>query len=491
MRAKLLTGLALSIIFIAQSALAARLEIQSVHSDPAGGVSVVINVSEETPLKTEDLRLLEDDMLTVAASKVEPFQNSDWKFLLVLCIDTSGSMAKVPLDETKRALKAILGNNLFRAKDRIALIAFENRPRILHFFDQPAKIHEKVDELAWLKGTKTVLYQALYESLDHFENLKPVPPESRHILIISDGKDEGSTETLKDVREKAIDLDIPIHVVTHVRKDRVKEDLREGYVQQLNALAVQTGGRFQHAEPGRVHDALAQVLQEVMVTPVVYFERKINDTGLKTKTIGVKLHLADGSSVKDTIPMEILSTAIEIPPTAHSSKFGPFWMVFTGLLLLAFIVLVFRSMKKPAQKQVKQAPYIEPQEVDKIESRKVSPRLTHVGGYNFPVPNDQNPVAILIGVDGPVEGQQFPVEKELFYIGADEENDLSIPEDDYISGKHAFLQYEHGKLLIFDRGSQNGTFVNEEPVTDEGISLNLGDRIRLGNSSFDLESELR
>ena len=491
MKAKFLAGVTVLLLCIAQSALAARLEVQSVHSDPVGGVSVFINVTEGTPLENEDLRLLEDDTLTVAASKVETLQDSNWKVILVLCIDTSGSMAKVPLDETKRALKAILGNNLFRMQDRIALIAFENRPRIMHFFDQPAKIQEKVDELAWLKGKRTVLYQALYDSLDHFENLKTAPPESRHILVISDGKDEGSKETLKEVREKAIDLGIPIHVVTHVRKDRVKEDLREGFVQQLNALAVQTGGRFQHAEPGRVHDSLVQVLQEVMATPVVYFERKINDTGLKTKTVGVQLNLPDGSSVKDTIPMEILSTAIEVPPTEHSSRFGILWLLLIGFLLLAIIVFVFRSMKKPAKQQVKQESYSEPPAIDASEPRQVSPRLTQVGGYNFHVPTAQNPTVILIGVSGPVEGQQFPVEKEIFYIGADEENDLPIPEDEYVSGMHAFLQHEHGSLLIFDRGSQNGTFVNEEPVTDAGVALNLGDRIRLGNSSFDVEKEPR
>jgi pSer/pThr/pTyr-binding forkhead associated (FHA) protein len=201
--------------------------------------------------------------------------------------------------------------------------------------------------------------------------------------------------------------------------------------------------------------------------------------------------LPDGSSVKDTIPMEILSTAIEVPPTEHSSRFGILWLLLIGFLLLAIIVLVFRSMKKPAKQQVKQESYIEPPAIDASEPRQVSPRLTQVGGYNFHVPTAQNPTVTLIGVSGPVEGQQFPVEKEIFYIGADEENDLPIPEDEYVSGMHAFLQYEHGTLLIFDRGSQNGTFVNEEPVTDTGVALNLGDRIRLGNSSFDVEKEPR
>src|SRR5262249_25120709 len=94
--------------------------------------------------------------------------------------------------------------------------------------------------------------------------------------------------------------------------------------------------------------------------------------------------------------------------------------------------------------------------------------------------------AILIGVSAPVEGQQFSVKKHGLLIGRNPKNDLAIPQDVQVSGSHAYLRYEKGGLLIIDRNSRNGTFVNENKLTDTGCVLNSGDRIRVGNSTFEV-----
>lgn len=501
MKAKILFGIALAIIWMAQPVSSAALEVLNAHPDPKGGISVVIKTALETPLKAEYFHLLEDDTFTAAASKIASIQSSHWKLLLVLCVDTSGSMAQEPLKAIRSALKAIMASNIFRDIDRIALIAFENEHRIIQFFEQPEKTINHVDDLVWLGKYKTVsktedktvfktaLYQTMYEMLDHFEKLKPVPPELRHILVISDGKDEGSKVSLKEVTEKAINLGIPIHAVAHIRQDLVKEFRLEGFAQNMHALAAQTGGRFEHTESDGVRDAIDRVLQKIMTTPVVYFERSTVDSGTRTKTVGVQLQLPDGSSMRDSIPMEIPKTLKEVSSPEDHSRFGYFWRLFGGILiivLIGLIAILYSRTRKKEQITEKQIPDNEPPEPEFSEPRQVSPRLTQVGGYNFHIPSAQNPTAVLVGVSGPLEGQRFPVEKDMFYMGADAENDLSIPEDDYVSGSHAYLQYEQGNLYLFDLESQNGTFVNEEPVTGKGVSLVLGDRIRMGISSFDL-----
>jgi FHA domain len=94
--------------------------------------------------------------------------------------------------------------------------------------------------------------------------------------------------------------------------------------------------------------------------------------------------------------------------------------------------------------------------------------------------------AILIGVSGPVEGKQFSVKKPGLLIGRNPKNDLAIPEDEQISGSHAYLRYEKGGLLIIDRNSRNGTFVNENKLTDTGCVLTSGDRIRVGDSTLEV-----
>jgi len=94
--------------------------------------------------------------------------------------------------------------------------------------------------------------------------------------------------------------------------------------------------------------------------------------------------------------------------------------------------------------------------------------------------------AILLGVSGPVEGKQFSVKKHGLLIGRNPKNDLAIPQDVQVSGSHAYLRFDKGGLLIIDRNSRNGTFVNENKLTDTGCVLNSGDRIRVGNSTFEV-----
>lgn len=94
--------------------------------------------------------------------------------------------------------------------------------------------------------------------------------------------------------------------------------------------------------------------------------------------------------------------------------------------------------------------------------------------------------AILIGVSGPVEGNRISVKKHGLLIGRNPENELAIPQDEHVSGSHAYLRYEKNNLSIIDRNSRNGTFVNDNKLTDIGCVLASGDRIRVGNSTLEV-----
>lgn len=79
-------------------------------------------------------------------------------------------------------------------------------------------------------------------------------------------------------------------------------------------------------------------------------------------------------------------------------------------------------------------------------------------------------------------------------IGKSDECDVIVPPKDsreeWLHEKPPFSIYDfvsrrHGKFdkssrRLHDLGSSNGTFVNDQRITDEGINLNEGDKIRLG-----------
>ena len=118
-------------------------------------------------------------------------------------------------------------------------------------------------------------------------------------------------------------------------------------------------------------------------------------------------------------------------------------------------------------------------------------RQTAVGSGYFPPPAPGKAAAILVGVSGPLRGQQFPMDKDVFRIGASSENDLCITNDEYVSSVHASLRYDKGSVLVSDQHSRNGTFVNENQLTDAGWILSAGDRIRVGASTLEVSQAPR
>jgi pSer/pThr/pTyr-binding forkhead associated (FHA) protein len=166
------------------------------------------------------------------------------------------------------------------------------------------------------------------------------------------------------------------------------------------------------------------------------------------------------------------------------------WAVFKYIKSKRIAGEKSRTQEIEHEPLIKIANFEEIKEYDKSINQlreRIEPRArTKVGGFYFPVPEPGKPTAILIGLSGPVEGRQFPIEKEIFHIGASHENDLHIAEDDYVSGNHASLLYTGGSLFIYDNESRNKTYVNQNEVTYQGCALELGDRIRIGMSTLEL-----
>ncbi len=71
-------------------------------------------------------------------------------------------------------------------------------------------------------------------------------------------------------------------------------------------------------------------------------------------------------------------------------------------------------------------------------------------------------------------------------IGRKEICDLTL-QDVSVSRIHAALTYERHRHIIRDEDSHNGTFVNSKKIDKDGIFLNDGDVIQLGNSILKYE----
>jgi sigma-B regulation protein RsbU (phosphoserine phosphatase) len=73
--------------------------------------------------------------------------------------------------------------------------------------------------------------------------------------------------------------------------------------------------------------------------------------------------------------------------------------------------------------------------------------------------------------------REVPITRSPFTIGRRDENDLRLPGGE-VSREHAEIVAEGKRLILKDRTSRYGTFVNDEAVTT--CDIRPGDRIRLG-----------
>jgi FHA domain len=83
-------------------------------------------------------------------------------------------------------------------------------------------------------------------------------------------------------------------------------------------------------------------------------------------------------------------------------------------------------------------------------------------------------------------GDSFALDSQPLTVGRARNNDVSLPEDEYASGRHARFEPRRDGIWIEDIGSTNGTFVNGIRLTRER-KLTPGDVVRIGETDLRFE----
>jgi pSer/pThr/pTyr-binding forkhead associated (FHA) protein len=77
---------------------------------------------------------------------------------------------------------------------------------------------------------------------------------------------------------------------------------------------------------------------------------------------------------------------------------------------------------------------------------------------------------------------------KLITIGRDERSDICIKDDPLISRQHALLEKEGEYYYIMDKGSTNGTYLNNNPLPKcERVRISSGDVITVGKTSLTIQ----
>ena len=94
----------------------------------------------------------------------------------------------------------------------------------------------------------------------------------------------------------------------------------------------------------------------------------------------------------------------------------------------------------------------------------------------------------LVVVSSPTfeNGEVFSLDSHPLTIGRAAGNDVSMPDDEYASGRHARVEPRRDGIWVEDIGSTNGTFVNGIRLTRER-KLTPGDVVRVGETDLRFE----
>jgi len=112
-------------------------------------------------------------------------------------------------------------------------------------------------------------------------------------------------------------------------------------------------------------------------------------------------------------------------------------------------------------------------------------RTNNVQSQTLVLGREQDPATLrvrktkLLVVSGPLQGQEFVVNKEVFAIGSDKHNDLSL-QDSTISKRHCEIAVDQNGYQIRDLGSTNGTII--QGVNISSACLSPGAEIQLGKT---------
>jgi len=229
-------------------------------------------------LDKENFQVYEDKQL----QSVQHFSSTDVPISIGIIFDTSGSMSS-KIDRAREAVVEFL--KIANPQDEFFMIAFSDTPR--QIVDFTGSTDEVQNNLVFTnpKGT-TALLDAIYLGVSKMKNSKW---PRKALLIISDGGDNHSRYTEKDVKRLVRESDTTIYALGIYDRYFRTEEERLG-PELLSDISQVTGGRsFTIDNPKDLPDAAGKIAVELRNQYVLGYRPSSNRHDGKWHKIRVKL----------------------------------------------------------------------------------------------------------------------------------------------------------------------------------------------------------
>lgn len=403
------------------------------------------------------------------ASGVRGFVASGEGVAYLILADVSASIRPAQFEEVRKAMANFAAG--LRKVDRMALITFGDEVRVaLDFTADQERIRKELDAL---KPTAplTKLHLALSRALELGQRADPGLPRRRAIVVLTDGKDEGSGLSLEDLLQSIRTAGIPVYAIG---SSRMGETEKKRYFDQLRRLAANSGGDFFEASPS------LEQSYETMRESVTGGLLAVFDCGGCPRpgrpepwTVTVKVPGKVLTASKDVLlpplPASAKATPRPAAPPAPWWRSGVLWFVLVGLA--AVVVVVMRMLRRgkagsPAAPPVMESPAAPAEQPAPAEGKGVALELVTMHGMKRG------------------ETRKFLL-TDLAVAGRDAQCHLPLEKETSLEGKQFELSLSNGLVVIRDLSTSRNTSVNGVPIRG-AHPLSSGDVIGAGGAEFRL-----
>ena len=197
-------------------------------------------------LEKDNFKIYDDHVLQT----ITQFAMDDEPIAAGLVFDTSGSMG----DKLKRSrMAAAEFFKISDTEDEFFLVEFDSKPRLVVPLTRDTGHIEEELTFSKSKGS-TALLDAIYMALQEMRKSKK---NKRALLIISDGGDNNSRYTVKEVRDLIQESDVLIYSIGVFGGGSTPEEA--GGPDLLSHISESTGGRMFFANPADLPDVAKKI----------------------------------------------------------------------------------------------------------------------------------------------------------------------------------------------------------------------------------------
>ena len=267
---------------------------------------------------------------------LEPTSTTEEPLSVILGVDVSGSMWGTPFKETQKAISIFL-DQLEKA-DFVSLMSFGTEVGFVADFTRERYVIRSQVEALRPVDDWTRLYDATYEAI---RKGKDAPTTRAAVILLTDGRDEGSERNRKDAIELATGASVPVFTIG------IGENIDSEFLQEIGQVS---GGDFVSTpEPGNISVLYQSVLEQLKHQYLIQF-----DFTREPSTYKAVLTLVHGNETARSSKEFLFNptgATIIVPPQAtkplempekpwHVSLTSRQLMILGAALLGGFVVLI-------------------------------------------------------------------------------------------------------------------------------------------------------